>query len=109
MEPAVKNDYLSKIKDRNKKSHIYHKFQLTGLEIAMYLEDEKHKSLYIKMAKFGDEFKLLSLAKDVSDRKSIENKGGYFMRIVFKNMPEIRKSFKKKDLLFIPMMVLLII
>ena len=98
MEPAVKNDYLSKIKDRNKKSHVYRKFQLTGLEIAMYLEDEKHKSLYIKMAKFGDEYKLLSLAKDVGDRKSIENKGGYFMKIVFKNMPEVVKAFKKKEI-----------
>ena len=53
---------------------------------------------FLGFLKFGDEYKLLSLAKDVGDRKSIENKGGYFMKIVFKNMPEVVKAFKKKEI-----------
>lgn len=71
--------YLAKLKERAKKSHAYRKYQLLGLEIAMILEDEKHKSLYIKLAKNGNAEKLLRLAKEVAEKKGVKNKGAYFM------------------------------
>ncbi|MEK7555506.1 MAG: hypothetical protein AAB516_01650 [Patescibacteria group bacterium] len=88
----LNNDYLKTIKERGKTSHVYKKFQLTGLLIAQLLNDEKHKSLYIKLAKKHNNEHLLSIAKDVSERKKIENKGGYFMRVLQKTHPNILKK-----------------
>ncbi len=67
---------------------MYRKFQMMGLEIARLLNDEKHKSLYIKLAKQNDSDILMSIAKDVSQRKNIENKGGYFMKILQEKFPK---------------------
>ncbi len=75
-------DYLETLKERGKTSRVYRKYQLTGLLIAQLLNDEKHKSLYIKLAKTRNQQKLMSIAKDVSERKNIRNKGAYFMRIL---------------------------
>ncbi len=96
MKPALGNDYLNQLKNRSKKSRVRHRFQLVGLDIAMFLEDERHKSLYIKMAKEGDAEKLFSIAKDISDRSRIKNKGAYFMRLVHKNKKKIVKKQKTK-------------
>lgn len=85
----LNNDYLKTIKERAKTSHVYKKFQLTGLLIAQLLNDEKHKSLYIKLAKNHNNEHLLSIAKDVSERKKIENKGGYFMKVLQKTHSDI--------------------
>lgn len=74
--------YLEILKERAKTSRVYRKYQLTGLLIAQLLNDEKHKSLYIKLAKTRNQQKLMSIAKDVSERKNIRNKGAYFMRIL---------------------------
>jgi hypothetical protein len=87
------DDYLRELKRRSKESHVYKKYQLTGLEIAKTLGDEKHKSLYIKMAKSGDAQRLLQIAKDVADRKGIQNKGAYFMTLTKKSAP--RNESKK--------------
>lgn len=76
-------EYLKLLKERSKTSRVYKKFQLTGLTIAQLLNDEKHKSFYIKLAQQHNNDRLMSLAKDVSERKNIENKGGYFTRIFF--------------------------
>jgi len=89
MKSVFSSEYLDNLKKKAKKSRIKTKHQLIGLEIAMHLEDEKHKSLYMKMAKEGDMDRLLTIAKDVSSRK-IKNKGGYFMRVV-------TEEKKKKD------------
>ena len=100
MKTVSSGDYLDNLKEKSKKSRIKVRHQLVGLEIAMYLEDEKHKSLYMKMAKEGDMDRLLSIAKDVSSRK-IKNKGGYFMRIVTeekkkeKNIVRVKVKRKK--------------
>jgi len=75
----IGNSYLKELRRRAKKSHIYRKYQLIGLEIAQALGDEKHKSLYIKLAKEGNGDKLLRLAKEVAEKKNIRNKGAYFM------------------------------
>jgi hypothetical protein len=78
---AITKRYLEELARRSKESRVYRKYQLTGLLIAEILHDEKHKSLYIKLAKTGNGDRLLALAKDVAERKNIKNKGAYFMRI----------------------------
>jgi len=71
--------YIKELRKRSKESHVYRKYQLTGLMIAEALGDEKHKSLYIKLAKEKKGEKLLRLAKDIAARKGVKNKGAYFM------------------------------
>ena len=44
-------NYLETLKERAKKSRVYKSYQFIGLTIAQLLNDEKHKSLYIKLAK----------------------------------------------------------
>jgi hypothetical protein len=77
--------YVEKLKQRAKDSHVYRKFQLMGLEISQILGDEKHKALYIKLAQQGDGDDLMKIAKDVAERKNIQNKGAYFMKILSEN------------------------
>jgi len=79
---ALATSYLKKLKQRGKESHVYRKYQLLGLEIAQILKDEKHKSLYIKLAKERGGEKLMQIAKDVAERREVRNKGAYFMRIL---------------------------
>lgn len=77
-----KNPYLEELKKRSKESRVYSEHQLMGLMIAEVLGDERHKSLYMKLAKQHDSDKLLRIAKDVAEREGVENKGAYFMSIV---------------------------
>lgn len=77
-------DYLEILKQRAKESKVYSEHQMTGLMLAEILEDEKHKSLYMRLAKKHDKDMLIKLAKDVADRKNIENKGAYFMKLLQK-------------------------
>ena len=74
-------DYIEKLKKRSKESRVYSSHQMTGLMIAEILNDDAHKSLYMKLAKNNNTDKLLKLAKSVAERKNIENKGAYFMRL----------------------------
>jgi len=74
-------DYIEELKKRKKESRVYKDYQLVGLMISEVLQDEGHKSLYIKLAKEHNQDKLLKLAKDVAERENIENKGAYFMRL----------------------------
>ena len=76
-------DYLKKLEERGRTSRVYKEYQLVGLMVAEVLGDEKHKSLYIKLAKKYDEQKLIILAKNISERKNIKNKGAYFMRVFY--------------------------
>ncbi len=71
------------LKERAKKSKVYSPHQMTGLMLAEILGDEKHKSLYIKLAKKYQADKLLTLAKSVAGRKNVKNKGAYFMRLLY--------------------------
>lgn len=91
---SIPKDYLNIIRQRGEKSHVYKKYQLTGLRMAQLLNDEKHKSLYIKLAKEYDEQRLISLAKDISERKNVKNKGGYFMRVFTKLQKDIKPQKK---------------
>ncbi len=89
---SIKKEYFETIKGRGAKSKVYKKFQLTGLIIAEVLHDDAHKSLYIKLAKDHDENRLMSLAKDVAERKNITNKGAYFMKILQKEKGRLQKK-----------------
>lgn len=75
-------DYLEEIRKRGKKTRAYSKFQLLGLEIAGLLEDEEHKALYIKLAKERDGRMLWRIAREVSEKKNVKNKGAYFMKLL---------------------------
>lgn len=77
----LNQNYLNTLKERAKKCRVHRKFQLTGLSLAQLLNDEKHKSLFIKLAQKFNEEELLSLAKNVAERPNIKNKGAYFMKI----------------------------
>ncbi len=78
---ALTDDYLKELQKRSSESRVYKKYQLVGLEIAEFLKDEEHKSLYIKLAKQNDPERLLGIAKEISQNKNVKNKGAYFMKI----------------------------
>ncbi len=79
---GLKERYLKELSKRAQESHVYRKYQLIGLEIAQILEDEKHKSLYIKLAKDKGDDRLMRLAKEVAENKNVKNKGAYFMSVL---------------------------
>ena len=80
MPPSRKSEeYIKELRQRAKESHVYKKYQDTGLTIAEILGDKEHKALYIKLAKENDGEKLMRLARDIADRSGIKNKGAYFM------------------------------
>ena len=77
----LNEDYLKALRERGKKSKVYVQFQDIGLTIAGLLNDEKHKALYIKLAKENEADELLRLAKQIAEKKNIKNKGAYFMKV----------------------------
>lgn len=74
--------YMEALRERKKTTRVYQKHQMTGLLLAEILHDERHKALYIKLAKQHPEQKLMELAKRVAETQGVENKGAYFMRIL---------------------------
>ncbi|MCL4437627.1 hypothetical protein M1513_01125 [Patescibacteria group bacterium] len=92
---SLTSDYLETLKERQKKSRIYKDYQLIGLEIAQILEDQKHKALYIKLAKENNKSKIFDLAKEIAQKKGIKNKGAYFMKIIYRGRKKKRKNNKK--------------
>lgn len=76
--------YLDALKERRTKSRsrVTTRHQMLGLIIAELLEDRPHKSLYIKLVKQGDGGRLMEIARDVSERGPVQNKGAYFMTIL---------------------------
>lgn len=78
-----KEEYLEELRKRAKKSRVYQDYQLIGLEVANLLGDIKHKSLYIKLAKEYRNVDILKLAKEIAEKKEIQNKGAYFTKIFF--------------------------
>ncbi len=79
---AIGGRYLEVLKKRAKESKVYKLHQLTGLVLAEILEDSSHKSLYMKLSKIYDNSELIRLAKNLAERKNIENKGAYFMKVL---------------------------
>ncbi len=80
----INRDYLKTLQERAKKSRVYKPYQSTGLALAEILEDQEHKALYMRMAKIYDGNELVRIAKDLAERKNVDNKGAYFMTLVKK-------------------------
>jgi hypothetical protein len=78
----VQSAYIKKLKTRAAESHVYRKYQLLGLEISQILKDERHKALYIKLAKDRGGERLLRLAKEIAERRNVKNRGAYFMALL---------------------------
>ena len=94
-----KEKYAKQLEQRGKRSRIYHKHQLIGLQMSQELGDKKHRALYMKLAKEGNQAKLQWLAADVASREKVKNKGAYFMAQLMKTEKEAKewlKSSKKK-------------
>jgi len=89
----ISSQYFKVLKERSKTSRVYKPYQMTGLTLAEILEDSEHKSLYMRLAKTYDNHELIRLAKNLSDRKGIENKGAYFMKLL--HASDIRKLKEK--------------
>ena len=85
-------DYLETLRARGKKSHVYRQFQDIGLQLADMLGDRAHKALYIKLAQQHDASILMSIARDVTDRKNIANRGAYFMKVLHERYPLPKKA-----------------
>ncbi|PIR06913.1 hypothetical protein COY65_01630 [Candidatus Jorgensenbacteria bacterium CG_4_10_14_0_8_um_filter_39_13] len=94
MRKSLVQGYLAQLRERKKESRVYTAYQAAGLALAEILEDEKHKSLYMKLAKNYNSTELITLAKNVASRKSIKNKGAYFMKVLNKTYPNILKKIK---------------
>jgi len=92
-----KETYLKELARRGKESHVYRKYQLIGLEISQLLKDERHKVLYIKLAKEGNADRMLALAKDVAGRDSVKNKGAYFMAILREEAEKRIEEAKERE------------
>ena len=90
MKKSSEGDYLAVLRERTKTSRVYKEHQGVGLVLSEILGDKEHISLYMKLAKEYDSEKLVALAKDIADRKLIQNKGAYFMSLlknIKKNSP----------------------
>lgn len=74
--------YFETLKERAKTSRVYRPYQMTGLTLAEILDDNEHKSLYMRLSKIYDNSELIRLAKTLAERKNIDNKGAYFMRLL---------------------------
>lgn len=96
-KPSLKETYLKELARRGKESHVYRKYQLMGLEIAQTLRDERHKALYIKLAKEGNADRLLALAKDIAQRDEVKNKGAYFMAILTQESAARIEAAERKE------------
>ena len=95
---TTRDRYMKELERRADESHVYKKYQLTGLQIADILSDRKHKALYIKLAKEKDPEQLLGIAKSIAENRNVKNKGAYFM-VVLKGTEEAvsRKIVAKKN------------
>ena len=90
-------DYFEELRRRSKESRVYSRHQLLGLEIAKILGDEKHKALYIKLAKENNAEMLLTLAKRISENVKVKNKGAYFMKILSEEKKVQKNRNGRKD------------
>lgn len=75
--------YLKILAGRAKKSKVHTSYQFLGLTLAELLNDDRHKALYMRLAKKYGGDHLLQLAKKISEKKNVKNKGAYFMRMLF--------------------------
>jgi hypothetical protein len=72
-------DILDKYQDRPEDKYISREFQQYGIELAAELGDEKHKALYIKLAKETPRGLLESAKSFVKDAPNVKSRGRLFM------------------------------
>jgi len=77
----------------DKKKYISQEFQDYGYRLAVELNDEKHKAIYIKMAKIIPRGILEEARLFIKDSYNVRNKGRLFMWKV----GQIRKENEKKQ------------
>lgn len=94
---AIANDYLKKLRERAKKSRVYKKHQMTGLRIGRRLDDSRHKTLYMKLAKEGNPARLEWLAAEIAAKGGIKKKGAYFMKVLLNTEKEAKTWLRRKD------------
>lgn len=73
--------------------YVTKEYQDFGYRLALQLDDLKHKSLYIKLAKEEKRFLLESALRYASDYPKVRNKARIFMW----KLKELRKASKKKQ------------
>lgn len=93
-----KPTYLELIRERGKRSRVYRKYQLVGLELAELLHDRAHTALYIKLAKERNVDELRELARSVAERKKVRNPGAYFMYLLSSPSGKKTEPIKKRRL-----------
>jgi hypothetical protein len=72
-------DLFSQFKLEDKGGYITQEFQDFGYRLAMTLNDEKHKSLYMRLAKNTNRLLLEKALSFVQDAQSARNKAALFM------------------------------
>jgi len=90
--------YKKTLKERSRQSHVYRRHQMTALSLVEILRDRPHKSLYFRLAKLYDEGALIRLAKNIAERKNVQNPGAYFMKLLHNlpKKPNVREPSKKQ-------------
>ena len=73
------SDVLQGRKTRKKEAQLYYEFQYHGNLLAEKLNDQKHASLYMKLAKEVDRSLLEQALDFVRGSANIKNKAGLFM------------------------------
>jgi hypothetical protein len=82
MACMIDKEYVKALEKRVKTNRIVAEFQDIALQLAELLDDKKHVSLYMKLAKQHSKQTLLQIAKDVAERKQVSRKGAYFMKVL---------------------------
>jgi len=84
--------------DWNRKNYITREFQDYGYRLAMELDDEKHKALYIKLAKQYPRQILEQARNFIKDARNVKNKGRLFMWKIKKLKSEISNVKSKSKI-----------
>jgi len=77
---------------KDQKKYVSREFQDYGLRLAKELNDEKHKSLYIKLAKETPRHLLEQAKAFVKDARNVKSKARLFMW----KLKDLRSKSKKK-------------
>lgn len=91
-QPTLLKDILAKYENRTDGKYISQEFQDYGYRLAIDLDDLRHKSLYIKMAKTVPRDILEQARSFVVDAEHAKSKGRLFMWKV----GELRKAEKSR-------------
>lgn len=89
-QPSLLGDLLAKYQPKEDGKYISQEFQDYGYRLAMDLDDEAHKALYIKLAKTVPRAILEQARAFVIDAPNVQTKGRLFMW----KLKEIRSKVK---------------